>query len=373
MKVRRQVLALVAVVISVAFALLGAPTNVGAQSQVIGDWRMDEARGSTRLLDSSGNGYHGTIGTDVSVGVRSSGATVHSFPYIGSTAPPDPAGRLHVIDQRTALNPGTADFAVELRFRNTHTHGNITQKGQSGASGGYWKVEVDDGLLSCVFSGTSASVAMKSKISVTDDVWRTVRCERKANEAVMFLDGVQQARPQVRTGSIANDWTLVVGGKSSCNSTEVQCDYFRGDLDYLKVERPNAPAPTTTTTTRPTTTTTRPTTTTTRPTTTTTVRPTTTTTVAPSSQLPVGRIDSVTVDGSTITVTGPASDPNGTPIARVEDVVEGRRTVIERWGAGGRYSVSYTGASGTHQVCVSLLDSPTRQAVPIGCSEAVVK
>jgi hypothetical protein len=159
---------------------------------------------------------------------------------------------------------------------------------------------------------------------------------------------------------------LVVGGKSNCNSTTVQCDYFRGDLDYLKVERPNAPAPTTTTT-QPTTTV--------KPTTTTTVKPTTTTTttVAPSSQLPVGRIESVTVDGSTITVTGPASDPNGTPIARVEDVVEGRRTVIERWGAGGRYSVSYTGAVGTHQVCVSLLDSPTRQAVPIGCSEAVVK
>jgi hypothetical protein len=89
--------------------------------------------------------------------------------------------------------------------------------------------------------------------------------------------------------------------------------------------------------------------------------------------MPTGRIDSIVVDGSTITVTGPATDPDGTPIARLEDVVDRRRTVIEKWGVAGRYSVSYTAAPGTHQICVSLLDSPTRQPVPIGCGEAVVK
>ena len=72
-------------------------------------------------------------------------------------------------------------------------------------------------------------------------------------------------------------------------------------------------------------------------------------------------------------MSGPASDPDGTPIARLTDVVDGRRTTIDRWVAGGRFNFSYSGASGTHQVCVSLLDSPTRQAVPIGCGEAVVK
>lgn len=378
----RHVFATLSAVVMVSFALLGAaPVEVGAATQVLGDWQMNEARGSTRLVDASGNGYHGTIGTDVTLGVRSSGATVHSFPYISSTAPADPTGRLHIVDQRSALNPGTADYAVELRFRNTHTHGNITQKGQSGASGGYWKVEVDDGVLSCVFAGTSASVALKSSIRVTDDVWRTVRCERRATEAIMFLNGVRETRAAVRTGSIANDWTLAIGGKSNCSGANVQCDYFRGDLDYLRIERPDG-ATTTTTTTTSTTTTVRPTTTTSttttvRPTTTTTtIRPTTTTTtttVAPSSQMPVGRIESLTVDGSTITVSGPATDPDGTPIARIEDVVEGRRTVIERWASQGRYSASWTASSGTHQVCVSLLDSPTRQPVPIGCQEAVVK
>ena len=109
-------------------------------------------------------------------------------------------------------------------------------------------------------------------------------------------------------------------------------------------------------------------------TTTTAPPPTTTTTIVqPASRLPVGQIDSVTVSGSTITVSGQGSDPDGTPIARIMDVVQSRPTVWDRWLAAGRFSFNYSAAPGTHQVCVSLLDSPTRQAVPLGCREAVVK
>jgi hypothetical protein len=362
-------------VAAVALVLMGLQPVAGADAQVLADWQMNEARGATQLLDSSGNGRHGTIGDDIAIGVRSSGATVHSFPYISSTAPPDPVGRLHIVDQRQALNPGTADFAVELRFRNTHTHGNITQKGQSGASGGYWKVEVDDGVLSCVFAGTSASVALKSTIRVTDDVWRTVRCERTATEAVMYINGERHLRRAVATGSIANDWTLAIGGKSNCNSTTIQCDYFRGDLDFMRIERPSGTTPTTTTST--TTTTRPPTTTTTRPPTTTTTRPpttTTTTTVKPATTLPSGRVDSVEVSGSTITVKGRSSDPQGLPTVQVIDVVEGRRTIINRTATSATgFTVSYAASSGTHRVCVNLLDNPTGQAVPLSCQDAVVK
>ena len=180
---------------------------------------MDEARGSTRLLDSSGNGYHGTIGTDVSIGVRSSGATVHSFPYIGSTAPPDPAGRLHVM---TSAPRSTRDGRLRRRValpqhphpRQHHPEGPVRCVGRVLEGRGRRRAPLLRVLRHVGLGGDEVPG------QGTDDVWRTVRCERKANEAVMFLDGVQQARPQVRTGSIANDWTLVVGGKSSCNSTD---------------------------------------------------------------------------------------------------------------------------------------------------------
>lgn len=240
-------------------------------------------------------------------------------------------------------------------------------------------------MLSCVFAGTSASVALKSSVRVTDDVWRTVRCERNATDAIMYINGVREVRRAVATGSIANNWTLAIGGKSSCNSVSVSCDYFRGDLDYLRIDRPGSTTPTTTTTTRPptttsTTTTTRPptttsTTTTTRPPTTTT----TTTVVTPATQLPTGRVDSVSVSGSTIVVTGRSSDANARPIVQVVDVVNGRRTVInQRANTATGFTVSYAAASGTHRVCVNLLDvdaqgNPTGQVVPLSCQDAVVK
>jgi hypothetical protein len=96
--------------------------------------------------------------------------------------------------------------------------------------------------------------------------------------------------------------------------------------------------------------------------------------VAPSTKLPSGRLEDVVVDGSTITVSGSATDPDGVPRARVTDVLNGRSTVIERVTSNGRFSISYTGAAGTHRVCVSLIDNaPAGQAVPIGCDDAVVK
>jgi hypothetical protein len=33
------------------------------------------------------------------------------------------------------LNPGSGDFAVELRMRTTHSLGNVIQKGQAGRGG----------------------------------------------------------------------------------------------------------------------------------------------------------------------------------------------------------------------------------------------
>ncbi len=277
----------------------------------------------------------------------------------------------------------------------------------------------------------------------------------------MTVDGeVTHFNPGV-TGSISNDWPLSIGGKASCNQINVTCDYFSGDIDYIRFEsggiadvtapsKPGRPVATstvagqvdlswdastddiattlnylifrdgdntpvgsvtggTTGTIRYTDTGLTPgaehtykvrandgpnngprssasspvtvagtvsttTTTTTRPPTTTTVPPTTTTVVVqPASQLPVGRIDSVTVSGSTITVTGQGSDPDGTPIARIMDVVQSRPTVWDQWLVRGRFGWSYSAAPGTHLVCVNLLDSPTRKGVPLGCREAVVK
>ncbi len=371
------------VAMATALVVVSSGGLVGAADPTVeADWQMNESSSATTLADSSGNGVTGSIGATVDTGVRSGSTTYHRFPPISATAPADP-GRLHVVSDDPGLDPGSDTFAVTVRFRAGYTGRNMIQKGQSTTVGGMWKIEFEGvtGRARCLFRGPDSDSLVSSDGNTVDDGWHILRCEHSATGTIMTLDGVRQARSTRSTGPIANNKDLVIGGKGNCDNITTSCDYFVGDLDYVTIERGGSTTTTTTSTTTSTTSTTvKPTTTTTtvKPTTTTTtVKPTTTTTtsttVAPSSQLPVGRIDSIKVEGSTITVSGPASDPDGTPIARVTDVVEGRRTTIERWGSGGRFSVSYPASSGTHEVCVSLLDSPTRQEAPIGCEQAVVK
>jgi hypothetical protein len=38
------------------------------------------------------------------------------------------------------------------------------------------------------------------------------------------------------TGTIANTRPLTIAGKLNCDQVNTTCDYFAGDLDYLKIE-----------------------------------------------------------------------------------------------------------------------------------------
>jgi hypothetical protein len=85
------------------------------------------------------------------------------------------------VPNSAALNPGTGDYAVEFRMRTTHSFGNVIQKGQAGAPGGYWKF-------------------------------------------------------QQPSGKISNTRPVTIAGKGDCDQVEITCDYFSGDLDYVHIE-----------------------------------------------------------------------------------------------------------------------------------------
>jgi hypothetical protein len=170
--------------------------------------------------------------------VRDGTSTVHRFSYISTTAPAAPSARLHVVPDRASLDPGTQGFAVEVRFRTHAGNRNIMQKGQSGTTGGFWKIEISGGVATCVFRGSKGSVGMKSTSSVEDSKWHVVRCVRlAAGGAELYLDGVRQARTSTVSGLIDNKIELAIGGKSRCNNTTVSCDYFHGDIDYARIDR----------------------------------------------------------------------------------------------------------------------------------------
>lgn len=284
------------VVTTVVVWFAGTVPGGAAGSTIVADWQMDEPAGATVLVDHGPQGIDGAIGSSVVTGAIVDGAVAHRRSQVDPDGSPVDHGRLAVAGPDDRLNPGSGDFAVSLRLRTSSPQGNVVQKGQALAEGGYVKVDMDEGRIACLYLGSAGSAHVRSPASIADGAWHEVRCVRTDDEVVMVLDGDVVSRRAAVTGTVANDWPVTIAGKGSCNQVTVGCDYFSGDLDRVVFDRsgslafPAAPVtgpPTTTppTTVPPTTVpTTLPTTiptTTEATTTTTTVRPTTTTTVRP--------------------------------------------------------------------------------------------
>ena len=228
--------------LGVTVALIGilsmAPPARAAIDQPVAIWQMNEPASSRTMVDSSGNGIDGTIGTNVVAGTAlPGGGTGYRFTYAQPNQPPANPQRLVQVANNSRLNPGSGNFAVELRMRTTHSFGNVVQKGQAGASGGYFKFQQPNGKISCLFRGSAgSSTASSGTIRVNDGAWHTVRCERTSSSVVMRVDGVVTGRNFNATGTIANTRPLTIAGKLNCDQVNTTCDYFTGDIDYLKIE-----------------------------------------------------------------------------------------------------------------------------------------
>ena len=218
--------------------LMAVPANA-AINRPVAIWEMNEPAGSQVMLDSSGNRLNGVIGASIQEGTAlAGGGTGYRFPYIRPNTPPPDPEHLATVPSDSRLNPGTGDFAVELRMRTTHSFGNVIQKGQAGSKGGYWKFQQPSGKISCLFRGSagSSTASAGSTVRVNDGNWHTVRCERTASMVTMVVDGVVTGRNRNATGTIANTRPVTIAGKGTCDQVEVTCDYFSGDIDYVRIE-----------------------------------------------------------------------------------------------------------------------------------------
>lgn len=227
---------LLAALVATGFVAVGSPAHAIA-TRTVAYYSMDEPAGATQLRDSSGNGRHGTIGSDVTTGVLYQGATAHRYATHLPSAGAFP-GHTDNVPHSTEFNPDAGDFSIELRIRTTYSFGNIMQKGQGGATGGYWKLESPGGLPRCLFrGGNGASRTGYSNVDISDGQWHTIRCNRTSSYVEMWVDGVRQSRLNGSTGNIANGTALSIGGKRSCDGQTVTCDYFIGDIDYIRIEK----------------------------------------------------------------------------------------------------------------------------------------
>lgn len=237
MRARGAVL-LVAMVVTPVMSL-DAVGHVGAAATTtIALYEMNEPAGSTVLVDSSGSGLNGTIGSEVLEATAVMGATAHRFTYLKPNTPPAHPGHLDKVPNTSKLDPGTADYAVSMRVRWTHNFGNMIQKGQSGGAGGYFKWEAPKGVVKCLFRDSNkVTKTASSKTPLNDGQWHTIRCERTAAGVTMTVDGVKRSTAQGKTGSISNPKPLTIAGKGTCDQITVTCDYFVGDIDWVRIEK----------------------------------------------------------------------------------------------------------------------------------------
>ena len=62
-------------------------------------------------------------------------------------------------------------------------------------------------------------------------------CVKTPTQIELWVDGVRVGRKRATTGYIDNNWPMTIGGKHSCNQGKVTCDYFSGDIDYVRLYR----------------------------------------------------------------------------------------------------------------------------------------
>jgi hypothetical protein len=211
------------------------PWAFAAGSTVL-DLSLNEPAGSTTAADSSGLRHDGAIGSHVVM----NGEYAHFDRH-----PPGegiPYGLAHLITIPDAadgsLDPGSGNFSVEIRYRTKENFGNVIQKGQSNTVGGQVKFQQPKGKMSCMFKTPQGTATAGSGLTpLNDSLWHTVRCDRTPTSVTMYVDGVQTGRSNNTTGTLNNTKPWTIGGKSQCDAVQVTCDYFAGDIDYVKLTK----------------------------------------------------------------------------------------------------------------------------------------
>jgi hypothetical protein len=207
-------------------------------TEVEASWEMNEPAGATTMVDSGPNGLHAPIDqTGLDTGFVFDFATGYHWPRRNPTEPPPSPERVIVIPDNPNLDPLTDTYTVELRYRTKEKFGNITQKGQATTRGGQWKIQNPQGRPSCLYKGSITRGAVRSPAYLNDNAWHTLLCVKTPTAVELWVDGVRVGRKNGAVGNIDNSFPMTIGGKISCDQIEVTCDYFSGEIDYIRIYR----------------------------------------------------------------------------------------------------------------------------------------
>lgn len=201
-------------------------------------YEMNEAPGATVMTDSSGHRLNGRIDQDgLDTGFTYAGATGYHWDRKGPNALPVAPERIIKVPDNDHLDPQGDTFTVSLRFRTRENFGNIIQKGQSATRGGQWKIQNPQGRPSCLFKGSQGRTATRATRAINDNAWHVLTCKRTATRVTLSIDGQVNNFQNGATGTINNSKNLSIGGKTNCNQDTVTCDYFSGEMDWIRITR----------------------------------------------------------------------------------------------------------------------------------------
>lgn len=225
----------VAIAIASTLWVVAGPASAVEPRPVL-SLELNEATGASTARDTSGLGHDGAIGSHVVM----SG----NYAYFDRHSPSEGVsyGLDHLITIPDAadgsLDPGAGNFSVEIRYRTKENFGNVLQKGQSRTVGGQVKFQQPKGKLTCMFKTPEGTATAGSGTTpLNDNLFHTVRCDRTSTSVTMYVDGVRTGRSNNTTGNLNNRKPWTIGGKSECDGTSVSCDYFSGDIDYVRITK----------------------------------------------------------------------------------------------------------------------------------------
>jgi hypothetical protein len=221
---------------SAGMGLAAQPASGAPGYRPVAIWNMNEGSGARTMVDSSGNGHDGTIGSEVLRGVTADGATGYRFTRLEPNTPPTHPQHLVTVPDGAGLDPGNRDYAVTIRLRTTYRFGNVVQKGQATVPGGNFKFQMPNGIIQCLFRGSGGTIMLSSHNAYRDGRWHVVRCERTTDRVTMTVDNVVETWRAGHVGTIANDWPVSIGGKTACDQVDVTCDYYAGDIDRVEID-----------------------------------------------------------------------------------------------------------------------------------------
>jgi hypothetical protein len=241
---------------AVASPVVAAPLPAQAPAPVVtvARWQLNEPAHATVMVDASGNGHNGSIPAQthpampqIITGVTQAGTKSAFYRWRNhcpACAPADPTRVISVPDAPDGsldITDPNVHYTIVFRFRTTHPFGNYMQKGQSATRGGQIKVQGPKGNVQCLFKGANGvrvGTGWGASRPLDDGQWHTVTCVHTATQVKEFVD--DNPKPVVKngvTGPIDNRTAMTIGGKLSCDQVTTTCDYFSGDMDYVKVYR----------------------------------------------------------------------------------------------------------------------------------------